>query len=165
MTIKELIEKFVNGSMTFAEAKKKLRELGQYLDDDEYDKIDLTLETLREIKEVDRGVDHDTMDHTPRPLNILMNDFYMDVFFDCVKAISDGVYPHQIGNDLYEDYGINSVLATYFYNEALDMVRLNKLTPDQIKDIGEEYMRVKFAEMISNGTLRMLSPKEMDDGD
>jgi hypothetical protein len=157
MTVKELIEQFVTEKLSFQDAKKKLREMGKHMNEEDFEKIDCVLESLREIKEVARGSDHDSMDHSPRPLEAIPNEYYMEIFFDCVQGITDGVYPHQIGNELYEKYGIGSGLATYFYNEALDMVRLSHLTPDQIKDIGEEYTRAKFAEMISSGALRMVS--------
>lgn len=163
MTTKELLDDFVNGKMSFGEAKAKLKQMGKYMNDDEYDKIDLCLETLREVKEVERGVDHDPMDHQPRPLEVIPSAIYLDVFFFCVQKILDGYYAHNIGNLIYDEFGIGSGLATYFYNEALDMVRLNNLTPEQISEIGEEYMKAKFAEMISNGALKIM--KEPTEGE
>jgi len=157
MKVKELIDQFVAGKMTFSEAKAKLREMGRHMNYDDFEKVDLCLETLREIREVDRGVDSDPMDHSFKPIECVPNEMYLDIFFFCVQKIADGVYPQNLGNMLYDEFGIGSMLATYFYNEALDMVRLNNLTPEQILSIGEEYMRTKMAEMLSSGALRIIN--------
>jgi len=158
MTVKKLIDEFVSGKLSFAEAKKKLKEMGRHMDLDDYEKVDLCLETLREIKEVDRGQGSDPMDHQFKPLEAIPNELYLEIFFFCVQKIADGVYPHNVGNMMYDEFGIGSQLATFFYNEALDMVRLNNLTPDQIQSIGEEYMKAKMSEMIADGTMKVLRP-------
>jgi hypothetical protein len=147
MTIKEIVNKFVKGEFTYGEALSKLNELKQYLDEDDFDRVTTVLRTLREIYEVEKGNDRDPIDHCEiPPCNFVPNEMYSMVFDDTVKMIESGVFPQNIGRTLFSKFRINDELINYFYNEALEIVRLQTLTPESIIEIGEEYVKMKNAQ-------------------
>ena len=154
MTIKELLRQYMNGSITYGEVREKLKKMSLSHEDIEH--YETMLDNLRELYETSKGNDRDPRDWSPRPLKAIPNEFAHEILIDTIKQIKNGMYPMEVGNHLYNNYGIDGNLCTYFYNEAFDLVRLWELSEENIEQIGEVYMHNKMQEMLQNGSLVLL---------
>jgi hypothetical protein len=144
MKIKDILKKFSNGEITYGKAKAELKALENHMDEDDYDRIYSAIETIREVYGVEKGIDKDPLDHSFRGTKAILNEFYLEALTSCINMIRDGEHPQDIGTWLFHTYGLDGNLATYFYNEAMDIVKMNTLSSEIMEQIGEEYLKLKF---------------------
>lgn len=154
MTIKKILENFMKGELNYGNARAELKKIGlEYEDLEHYESI---LDGLRDAFEFERGNTTDPMDHQFRPLESVPTEIAHEILLEAISLIKQGNYPQEIGSVLYMKYGIGSMLCTYFYNEAFDLVRLYDISEETMQSIGEVYMSEKINQMITNGSMVLL---------
>lgn len=89
--------------------------------------------------------------HEPRQpilqLHHIPTEFYQPILTEVLKMIRDGAYTQDVMAHLMIDYGLDYTMSAYFNNEALSIIRLKSITPDEFEFIGQKYIE-QFMEII-----------------
>jgi hypothetical protein len=129
MKIADILEKAINKELTYAEALKELKKLKlDYEDEDRYDRL------LHKML----GDNKRFRDFTYF-FNGLPNEKYLEVLNFAISLVREGLYSNEIAQMIYDKYMLSAPLITYFLNEAISIVRMNNITPEELAGIGEAY--------------------------
>ena len=163
MQITEIIKLAVDKKITYSEALEELKKLRLPEDtEEEYEII------LHKILGDDKKLDH----RPPFVMEAIPNSLYFQILTSTIKMIRDGMYTPNIVNELCYCYQLGPQLLNYFINEALSIVRLNNLSPEEITSIGEAYHMIanklkaqgiyQKPEVKSNVVINAEEPDEID---
>jgi hypothetical protein len=84
------------------------------------------------------------VDHSPLILmEFIPNEYYSEYLMFTIKSIRQGANTAEIVNALCSGHRLGPQLATYFVNEALSIVRMNDITPEEFVMMGEAYEKMK----------------------
>jgi hypothetical protein len=72
----------------------------------------------------------------------LLNENYFPILHETIALIRDELYSVEISQHLWDKYALSPALISYFINEALSIVRMNTLSPEELASIGEAYHQV-----------------------
>jgi len=129
----DILEKAINKEFAYNEALEELKKLG--LPYEEEQKYELLL--------------HKLLGHVKKPLyennyclEGIPNSNYFPILQEVISLIRGGLYSPEIAQHIFEKYQISSALMMYFINEALSIVRMNNLSPEEISSIGEAYHQI-----------------------
>lgn len=129
MTLLDLLKEAVDGTISYADAKEQLKKLiSDYDAREQYDiLIKKIIGTSREEK--------NTLYYT----NCIPNEYYYDILQDTIELVRNGEYTPQIVQKIFDTYRLGPETLNYFINEAISIVRMNNLSPEEIASLGEAY--------------------------
>ena len=136
--LRDILNDAIEKNITYPEAKEELKKLK--LSQEDFEQYDIMLYKLLG--------DEDKISHAKiYTLPMIPNEMFATILRDTMKRVRDEQYTPEICQALYETYGISSSLMNYFVNEAIHIVRMNTLAPEEILSIGQSYHNaVKFVE-------------------
>jgi hypothetical protein len=126
----EIIEKAINKEFGYNDAIQELKKLS--LPYEEQEKYEILLYKLlgKEGKLI----------HDPQYFfSGIPNDSYLEILELSIHLVREGLYTPEIAQHLFDEYYISAPLITYFINEAISIVRMNNISPEEIASIGEAY--------------------------
>jgi len=138
MKLKDILAAAIDKSITYPEAKDELKKL--QLPHEEFESYDNMLYKLL-------GGNEKIWKDPIFQLSSIPNEMYFLILQDCIQQVRQEKYSPEIAQNLYEDYMISPALMNYFLNEAISIVRMNTLKPEEIDAIGRAYYSaLKIAE-------------------
>jgi len=148
MTIREIIDAAIDKKIDYPKAKEALTKLKLPASDfEEYDRILVKL------------LGKDSVFREPvYQLPSIPNEMYSVILQDAIKQVRQEKYSPEIAQHLYDNYMLGPSLINYFLNESISSVRMNSLTPEEIVQIGESYLRALKFTRLATGALPTLPP-------
>jgi hypothetical protein len=126
----DIIEKAINKEIAYNDAIQELNKLKLPFEDQE--KYEILLYKLL-VKE-------DRVSHNPQYFFPgVPNEAYIEILQLSIHLVREGLYTPEIAQHLFDEYLISAPLITYFINEAISIVRMNNISPEEIASIGEAY--------------------------
>jgi hypothetical protein len=126
----DIIENAINKSITYGDALQELKKLR--LDDETQEKYEVMLHKLL-------GNEKSVFRDTAIFFTGIPNNKYLELMEVTIALVRKGFYTPEIAQTLYDTYMLSAPLITYFINEAVSIVRMNNITPEEIAGIGEAY--------------------------
>lgn len=134
MKLVDILEKAINKEFAYDAALGELKKLN--LPYEEEQKYELLLHKLL-------GNTKKTLyDDNKYFFEGIPNSNYLPILQEVISLIRGGLYSPEIAQHIFEKYQISSPLMAYFINEALSIVRMNNLSPEEISSIGEAYHQI-----------------------
>jgi hypothetical protein len=115
--------------------------------DDDYEdreSAELFLTKIRDklrVKGGEEKEDKDRFSNSIYPLSCIPAELVGPIMKETIDMIQEGSYTPDVLEHLFEDYGLSDELGYFFNNEAVSMIRLKTLTPEEFVTIGTEYQR------------------------
>jgi hypothetical protein len=136
MTLKDLLNSAIDKKITYGEALAELKKLKLPPDDEEtYDIM------LHKLLGNDEKILHDSM----ITMRGIPNDMYYQLLAETIQMVRGGLYSPDICQELFDHYQLVPAIINYFINEAICIVRMNTLKPEEIAAIGQAYHKVAVA--------------------
>jgi len=157
LSVKDWLRDYMAGKAPYHKVLAEIKRMKMNPDVEEH--FLSVLDQLREIYEAAVGNTQDPMDHMPRLLDKIPSEFVEDILIETIKQVRSGINQSELWMFLANEFGIGNQLCLYFYNEALNLIRMHELSDENMKSIGELYMSSRINEMIKNGSLVLLDPK------
>jgi hypothetical protein len=88
------------------------------------------------------GDDSKILHEPTMALTAIPNELFYRILSETITKVRSGNYSPEICQFLYDEFGIDSKLMTFFINEAISIVRMNTLQPEEIVQIGEAYHKL-----------------------
>jgi len=138
MKLKEILELIADKKINYIDAIEELKKLKLPEEDfDEYERI-FSKMLGKEERQPTRPI---------YQLNAIPNEMYWEVLQDAIQQVREEKYSPEIAQNLHNDYSLGQFLIHYFLNEAISIVRMNSLAPEEVNLIGQAYYKaMKIAE-------------------
>jgi hypothetical protein len=133
MTIADILEKAINKEFSYADACYELKKL--HLDEDSQEKYEALLYKLL-------GKESSLVHDDYHVYECIPDVFYPIILEESIIMVREGAYSNEVAQALWEKYHLSSQLLSYFVNEAVTIVRMNRLTPEEIASVGEAYHQI-----------------------
>lgn len=137
MSIYDILDKVLAEDLTYSQVLKMLKPLN--LNSSELNKAKNFFYKLLGDSEKKKVV------------NNLPSYMYEGILKETISYVRDELYSAEIIQLLFEKYRLSVPLMTYFINEAISIVKLNTLMPEEISMIGEAYHKAA-SELESQGS-------------
>jgi hypothetical protein len=172
LLIKDIIQKFASGEITYIQARAELKKLS--LDPDDLEDLEITIERIRDATRTSpqHGSDVEDINHLEllQLLPCVPDQLHDFIMFSTMKAISSGKYPQDVIEMLQETFCLNHLLAAYFFSEAESRVRMKTLNEEEFEAVGQQWATLKqqeaqerVQEMLQSKIARVLMLKKRDE--
>jgi hypothetical protein len=133
MTLLDILEKAINNEFGYGDACQALKELKlPYETQEKYEIL------LYKLLGDERSVTHDPEYF----FTGIPNNQYYTILSEVIGFVRKGLYTPEIAQHIFNKYALSAPLMTYFINEAISIVRMNTLSPEEVANIGEAYHKI-----------------------